>query len=109
MISLTGHCRFLPLLPTQPIDPARLRGRPTLHQLLESLIRIGHRARPRKVTRLQLDDVKGCGPDELVNLPIEVTTAADTLPYRREPALPDDYARIGSAAMLEKDEAPARF
>jgi len=109
MISIKGHCRFLPLLATQPIGPARLGGPPTLHQLRESLIRIGHRARPRKVTRLQLDDVKSCGRDELVNLAIEVTTAADTLPYRREPVLPDDYARIGSAAMLEKDETAARF
>src|SRR5262249_30888957 len=46
--------------------------------------------------------------DQFVNLPVEVAAARETLPQRREPVLPGDHGSLGSAAMLQKDEMPAR-
>src|SRR5712692_11977252 len=77
-----------------------------LRRLCEALVRIGHRARSRKVARLQLCDLKPCRCDELINLTIEVAAAPNALPHGGYPILPGNYARVGSAAMLEKDETP---
>jgi hypothetical protein len=79
------------------------------NRLRHSLIRVGHRTRSRKVAGLQLSYPKSCGGDEIVNFTIKVATAPDTLPERRDPVLPDSCARIGSPAMLQKDDASARF
>ena len=64
------------------------------NRLRKSLICVGHAMRSRKVAGLELGYPKSCGGDELVDLSIEVTTARNTLPERREPFLPDSYTKI---------------
>lgn len=79
------------------------------NRLCHTLVRAGHRSWSRKIAGLQLSYAKPGRRDEIVNFTIQVATAAGPLPERRDPVLPDSHARIGSAAMLQKDEAPARF
>jgi hypothetical protein len=75
----------------------------------ETLVRVAHWARPRKIKRFQINNLKTHARNELVNLAIQVTAASETLPERCHPILPDGNARIGGAAMLQKYEAAAPF
>jgi len=68
----------------------------------EPLIRVGHRARSRKIIRPQLDNLKTCARNEIVDFAIEVATSTDLLPHWSYTILPDNYARIARAAMFLK-------
>ena len=70
----------------------------------EPLVRVGHRARPRKIIRPQLDNLKPCARNEIVDFAIEVAASTDLLPHRSYTILPDNYARIARAAMFDKNE-----
>lgn len=78
-----------------------------MNRVCESLVRVGHRMWSRKIARPELSYLKSCCRDELVDLTIEVAIASDGFPDGREPVLPEGYIGVGSAAVLEKDEAPA--
>jgi hypothetical protein len=62
----------------------------TLHGLCESLVRVGHGTRARKVAGLELIYPKSRRCDELVNLAIEVASTSNTPPDWGEPILPAD-------------------
>ena len=79
------------------------------NRVRHSLVRVGHWTWSSKIAGFQFSYPKPCGHDEIVNFTIKVATAPDMPPEWRDPVLPDSYARIGSRAMLEKDEAPAGF
>ena len=49
------------------------------------------------------------GTDEIVALAIEVTAAPNSLPDRRKSVLPRDDARVGSTAMLDKEQTAIWF
>jgi hypothetical protein len=83
----------------------RLSGAMRPNRFCHTLVGVGHRTRSRKIASLQLSYAKPGRRDEVVNFTIQVATAACTLPERGDPVLPDSHARIGSAAMLQKDEA----
>ncbi len=71
--------------------------------MCESLVRVGHRARARKIIRPQLDNLKTCARKEIVDFAIEVAAPTDLLPHWSYPILPDNYARIARAAMFDKN------
>ena len=79
------------------------------NRLRHSLVHVGHWTWSRKIAGFQFSYPKPCGGDEIVNFTIKLATAPNMLPEWRDPVLPDSDARIGSPAMLQKDEAPTRF
>src|SRR5260370_27663606 len=76
--------------------------------LSETLVDVRHGAWPWEITRLQLRDLESSRGDELVHFAVEVTPAGEGLPEGSEAILPGNDAGIGRAAVLEKDETPAR-
>src|SRR5262245_33532057 len=75
----------------------------------ETLIRVGHRVRSRKVACLKFDDVKSWANKECVDLPVEMKAATNTLPQWSEPLLPGCDTMVIRATMFDKDQSPARL
>src|SRR5260370_37028955 len=51
------------------------------HRMRESLIRVGHRTRSRKIIRPQLDNLKPCSSNKVLNFAIEVAASTDLFPH----------------------------
>ncbi len=79
------------------------------HRMRESLIRVGHRTRSRKIIRPQLDNLKPCSSNKVVNFAIEVAASTDLFPHWSYPILPDNYAGIAGTAMFDKNETSGWF
>src|SRR5260370_3698124 len=77
------------------------------HRMRESLIRVGHRTRSRKIIRPQLDNLKPCSSNKVVNFAIEVAAPTDTFPRWSYPVLPDNYVGVAGATMFDNNEATA--
>jgi hypothetical protein len=73
------------------------------------LIHVGHCARARRVSLVQVREIKAGLTDKVVHLAVQMTTARYATPGRSEPVLPAFDAWLGRKSMLDKAEISVWF
>jgi len=94
----------------QTLVKSRSNGRISLFaKVSDPLVREGHGARSGEILRSQFPNPKSRGGNDLVDSSIQMATAADVFPKRRQPVLPFRDAWVGSVTVLHKHQLTFRF
>ena len=78
-----------------------------LRDLSKTPVGVCHRMRSRKVKRFQFGNFESGCANKFVHFTVQVTSACNPFPYRREPVLPSNHAGIGSTAVSDEKEPSA--
>src|SRR5579872_1343723 len=74
-----------------------------------ALIHVGHGARPRRVFNMQVCEIKAGKTNEVIYLPVKMTTAGDAAPGRRDAVLPVLDIWLGRQSVFDKVEISVWF